>query len=152
MRLIVVLSFDQSSTKSGWALFENDDYFSSGVLNLSSIKDSTERLMKMGKAICQRIDEAKPDKVIIEDVFDKNNVATLVLLARLQGAIMEHCFMKDIPVTILAPKVWRKIVGIKKKDRNGAKEEAIQLVNELYGIQATADECEAICIGKAACV
>lgn len=149
---MTILGFDQSSTKSGFATFVDGEYSSSGVLNLSHIRnDSTERLMKMGEAICKCIDDVKPDKVIIEDIFDKNNVAVLALLARLQGIIMFHCFEKNIPIGVLAPKTWRKIVGIRKKDRNGAKDEAVQLVNELYGIPVTADEAEAVCITKAAC-
>lgn len=147
---MITLGFDQSTTKSGWALFEDDEYLSSGVINLSSIKDSTERLMEMGDAICQRIDKAIPDKVVIEDIFDKNNVAVMALLARLQGMIMFHCFKKGIPISVLAPKTWRKIVGIKKKKRDEVKEEAIQLVEELYGIPVKNDEAEAVCITKAA--
>lgn len=149
---ITILAFDQSSTKTGWAQFEDDNYISSGVINLSHIKnDSTERLLEMCDAICKHIEDIRPDLVVIEDIFDKNNVAVLALLARLQGVIMFRCFKIGIPIKILAPKTWRKIVGIKKKDRNGAKEEAVQLVNELYGLPVTNDEAEAVCIAKATC-
>ena len=149
---MTVLGFDQSTTKSGYCVFVDNQYSSSGVFNLSHIRDdSNKRLMTMSSAICKCIDDVQPDKVVIEDIFDKNNVAVLVLLARLQGMIMFHCFKKGIAIDVLAPKTWRKIVGIKKKDRNGAKEEAVQLVNELYGIPASNDEAEAICIVKASC-
>lgn len=145
---MTVLGFDQSTTTSGWALFQDNEYRLSGVLKFK--EEPEERLCLMADAICERIDYIKPDKVVIEDIFDNNNVHTLVVLARLQGAIIQYCHKQSIPIDILAPKTWRKLVGIKGKKRKEVKEEAVQLVADLYGINVSADEAESICITKAA--
>ena len=145
-----VLAFDQSTTTTGWCTFIDNNYNASGVIKT---RGSTEdRLMYMAELIAAKIDDFRPNLVAIEDVFDKNNVATVVLLARLQGAIMLHCNEKGIPVKILGPNTWRKIVGVKKHKREEAKAEAVQLVKNAYGIDVIADEAEAICIGKACLV
>ena len=142
-----MLGFDQSTTVSGWCIFEDNRYIDSGVLDLSFMKkDSTRRMLAMAEQICQRIDEVLPDKVVIEDIFENKNVTTLVILGRLQGVIMHHCYKKGIPIEILASKTWRRLVGIKQIKRDDCKQAAIRLVKEKYGLDITSDEAEAVCI------
>ena len=50
---------------------------------------------------------------------------------------------------VLAAKVWRKLVGIKKSKRDEVKAEAVQLVKDTYDISVSADEAEAVLIGIA---
>ena len=42
-----LLSFDQSTTHSGWAVFLNDQYDHSGVIDKHQIKDSELRFKEM---------------------------------------------------------------------------------------------------------
>lgn len=144
---MTILGFDQSSTCSGWAVFQDNEYRISGVLKLQG--EPTERLLDMADAICERIDFIKPDKVAIEDIFDNQNTHTLVVLARLQGIILSHCHKKGIPLTIIPSKTWRKVVGINEKKRKDAKAAAIKLVEKLYDVQVSADEAEAVLLTKA---
>jgi Holliday junction resolvasome RuvABC endonuclease subunit len=150
---MVVLGFDQSTTKTGWCVFIDGQYESSGVIDFSYMKKEPEkRLMTMANKICRYIDSYQPDKVIIEDIFEHNNVQTLVALGRLQGAIMLHCFKKKCPIEILMPSTWRKMLHMKQGKRAEMKAAAIKYVKDNYGFEANADEADAVCITQAACI
>ena len=150
---MTVLGFDQSTTCTGWCVFEDGNYVGSGLIDAkNSRKDATKRTNHMADNICASIDKVQPDLVVIEDIFDKNNIATVVMLARLQGMIMRHCNERGIPINIFAPSTWRSIVGIKKRKRAEAKAEAIKLVTDVYGLQVSEDEAEAVCIAHAAMI
>ena len=146
---MTVIGLDQSTTKTGWSLFEDGEYMDSGVIDLSAMKkDSANRALVMAEQICNLIDDKQPDKVAIEDIFDNNNVATLVLLGRLQGMLMLHCYEKGIPCEVLAPASWRSVVGIKEKKRDECKTAAVQFIkNRFYVYPVSTDEAEAVCIG-----
>lgn len=148
---MVVLGFDQSTTKTGWCVFEDNDYQSSGVIDYSKMKKEPEkRLLTMAEAICEQIDSINPDRVVFEDIFDNSNIQTLVALGRLQGMIMLHCYEKHIPTTILPASTWRKIVGIKQGKRKECKESAIKFIENTFGFSATTDEADAVCLTQAA--
>ena len=56
---------------------------------------------------------------------------------------------KGYIVNVVKAPEWRKRVGIKNKSRALVKQEAINLVDTLYQIQPSEDECEAILFARA---
>jgi len=52
-----------------------------------------------------------------------------------------------IPRTAVLSSVWKTNLGIKGKERTDQKKDAQRFVKETYGVKATQDECDAICIG-----
>ena len=97
-----VLSFDQSSKKTGVCLFTNGEYTSSGVIDKHKIADIDTRIGEMGVAICNKINEVRPDIVIIENVQKQSAVSTVIALARLQGFILGWCYVHDIRIEIIS--------------------------------------------------
>lgn len=150
MRLI---SFDQASVITGYALFDDNQYIESGVIKKSKDMPIADRVPAMALAICKKIKESNVDCVIIEDVQNQNSVKTVVDLSRLQGGIIMYCASKGIPVHIYHPSQWRKalnfVQGTKTK-RDALKEQAAEYVKELGFEVESVDECEAICINLAA--
>lgn len=149
-----ILSLDQASKISGWALIDDGKYVKSGVIDLHEIKDSDTRMAEMGMAICKQIKKLSPDRVIIEGVQSQGSVATVILLARLQGIILGYCYANNIKTDILAPSVWRSALlfnqGPKVK-REELKAQAVDYVTEHLGkTDMNVDEIEAVCIGMAA--
>ena len=53
----------------------------------------------------------------------------------------------EIPNHAVLSSVWKSVVGIKGRARAEQKRNAQQHVTDTYGIKATQDECDAICIG-----
>ena len=63
-----VVSFDQSTTCSGWSLFVDGKYVKSGFIDKHKIKDADERIAEMGLALCRIIKEYKPDLIHFQNV------------------------------------------------------------------------------------
>ena len=148
-----ILAFDQSSKLSGWSLFEDNKYSCSGVIDKEKISDTDKRIGEMGVAICDKIDELHPDYVIIENIQAQSGVATVILLARLQGFILGWCYVHNIEVKIIGPSQWRSALlfkqgaGVKRKE---LKSQSINYVKDKYGLDVSEDESESICINDGA--
>ena len=147
-----IVSFDQSSVLTGYAVFNGTGLTRWGVLDYSKNKDTQARIKDMCVEIDTIITKVKPDLVIFEDVNLRNSVKTLIMLAQIQGCIMQSCHLKNIPFVKYAPATWRRIVGIQqsnKTERENLKEQAIAFVRNSYGIKVGDDCSEAICEGLA---
>ena len=151
---MVVLSFDQSTRVSGYAVFEDGKYVHSGIVDMSKSKlDTEERSFEMAKALWKIIKQYKPEHLILEDVQKQNGVQTLIVLARLSGIIIGYAEAHKVKTHILLPAHWRKILGYNqgsKVKRAELKQQSIDYVREKYNIYATEDECEAIALNDAA--
>lgn len=146
-----VLALDDATEKTGWSIYDDISLVSSGVIEFNQ-SDTIERISKMRKWLSDMIDIWRPDKVAIEDIqlqkFDANiGVDVFKTLARLQGALLVTCFEKDIEYTVVHVATWRKYCNIKAKTRVDQKRAAQFYAKETYGVDATQDEADAICIG-----
>lgn len=149
-----LVSFDQASLTSGWAVFEDGKYVDSGVITKSNKIPIIDRVPQMAAAICAKIKESGADMVVIEGVQTQSNQRTVIDLARLQGGVMMWCSIKNIPLYILTPTEWRKILNYKmgpKVPRAELKQQSLDYVREHFGLDnISEDRSEAICIGAAA--
>lgn len=149
-----ILALDQSTRKSGYSYFENNQYISSGVVDLSkSTLDTYERSFKMAKELWAVIKKYKPEVLIIEDVQNQSNTNTVIILSRLQGMIIGYAEAHGVKTYILLPSQWRKVLGFAqgpKVKREELKQQSINYVKKHYGIDASEDEMEAVAINAAA--
>jgi Holliday junction resolvasome RuvABC endonuclease subunit len=98
------------------------------------------------------IDEARPDYLSVEAVQQQTNPKAVMILSNLQGGLICHAYERGIPVSSPLPTEWRKILGFRqgpKVKREELKAQSINFVLQHFGITASEDECEAICIGIA---
>lgn len=148
---MLILAFDQATSKTGWSAFKGGKYKTHGKIDIKE-KDTQERVKEMFLAIAKIIDKYKPDVVYVEGVAMQSNIATLSLLARLQGMIVGYCYAHNIRPEMLSPTVWRHSLGFKQggTKRDALKKQAQEYVETNYHIKATVDECESICIGRVA--
>lgn len=148
-----ILAFDQSTKISAFSVWIDGQYKESGCIDLHKIKDTSERVRAMGVELCKTIAKYSPDKVVIEEVAQQSNALTLKLLARIQGIIIGFCAAHNIDTYIVEPSKWRSKLsfsqgsGVKRKE---LKAQAIKYIKDVYGLELSEDECEAICIGDAA--
>lgn len=148
-----ILAFDQSTKISAYSVFIDNEYIECGCIDLHKIKDTSERIRAMGVELGKVIEKYSPDKVVIEEVAQQSNPLTLKLLARIQGVIIGFCAAHNIETYIIEPSKWRSTLhfkigaGVKREE---LKAQAIKYVKDIYGLEATEDECEALCINEAA--
>lgn len=146
------LALDQSSTVTGFAVFSDGAYRSHGKIDLRRYRDADERIQEMERSVFRLIDRVRPDAVVIEETVLQRSPATLRMLARLQGAVMGYCLAEKIPCETVYPSVWRKALCMRQGNgvrRDELKRQAMEYVREKYGITASSDEADAVCIGLA---
>lgn len=150
-----ILAFDQASVKTGAAWFEDTTLLGYITIDLSKV-DKEERVRLMVLEMYKLIDEHKPDVIIFEDVAMQRNAASLILLTRIQGALLGYCFEHAISAVIYKPSVWRKMLNFvqgSRVKRSTLKNQAISFVKKYYNVDAKDDVADAICMGCAfACV
>ena len=151
-----ILAFDQSTTKTGWAFFEDGSLQNSGVLDFHSISDIGVRSQRLWSGITSVIFKQHPNIIVAEEVSLQNpNVKTIVELARVQGLIQAGCYeYTNRPIVYFyTPSFWRKTVGIQTGrgiKRSELKKASIALVEQRYHRHVSDDEADAILIGQAA--
>lgn len=148
-----VLALDQSTRKSGYAIFEDGKYVCSGIIDKSKSKlDTYERSFDMAKDLWKVIAHYKPNRLVIEDVQNQSNTNTVIILSRLQGMIIGYAEAHGVQTYILLPSQWRKALGFvqgPKVKRAELKEQSITYVKEKYELNVSEDEAEAIALNDA---
>ncbi len=144
------IAIDQASAVSGCAIFENDRLVEYNIIEFK--KDTPNRTEEMIKALHNQIVENNVDYVVFEDVSLQTNVSTLILLAQIQGAIINTCVMNNICYSVYKPTTWRKLLKFKQSrgiKRPELKQQAKDFVFNKYDLKLKEDLCDAICIGEA---
>lgn len=151
---MIVMSLDQSTRCSGYAVFEDGEYITSGVVDMNKSKLETDkRSFEMAKEIWKIIKEYSPSHLVIENVQQQSNPSTMIILARLAGMIIGYAEAHNIHVHILLPSQWRKALNYSqgaKVKRQELKQQSIDYVKMNLGLELSEDECEAIAEGVAA--
>ena len=148
-----IIALDQSTQVTGYAIFQDKDLIAHGVFSPSG--DYEHRIVKLRQWLLDKLEPLKPNvEVYFEDIqlqdLGRGNigVTTFKKLAHVQGALIVTCIEEDIPYTIVPAATWRHTCGVKGRVRSEYKPAAQAHVLEKYGIQATEDEADAICIGE----
>ena len=146
-----ILALDQSSRVSGWAIFDGDTLMEYGKFDVGDIHDLGDRLHQIRQKVKYLIVTNNIDKVILEDIYMDgqrvNNVQTFKALAEVFGVLYELCIDMKKPVEAVLAGTWKSTLGIKGKTRPEQKRNAQAWVLDKYGIKATQDEVDALCIG-----
>lgn len=149
---VKMLTFDSSTTSTGWSLYINGELKDYGVFSFLNIKDSEKRFCAMVLEIYNMIKKVKPLIVITELTMVTRNAHSQRILTLLLGAIQGKCIEKNIAYYSFKPSEWRKKISEEKKPR---KREELKLwsktkVKELFNIEdITDDVSDAILLGQA---
>lgn len=113
-----ILSLDQSTSKTGFAIFEDNKLIEYGVIRPSK-KINDNNMISVFLKIVKKVEEVKPDIVLLEDVYLKKgktfNVQTHKTLSNLQGMLISYFILNQIEYQIIHPQTWKnKVVGKKK--------------------------------------
>lgn len=158
------LALDQSSNKTGWAVYDNEKLIKYGVFQTSK-GSGLERIVNLCEWINSVLANWKPDLVGIEDIQynprgekrsyseqletgDIRGHDTFKLLGQVMGAVMLTIARNKCEVATVNNKVWKGHCGIKGRTRADQKRSAQLLVEKWHGVKVMEDESDAICIGK----
>lgn len=149
-----ILSLDQSTTSTGYALYDEEKLVEYGVWRLKE-KDILARIVGMSKKIHSYIIDQKVDIVVFEDTNRLQNTQTLKHLSMLMGSILYICEQKGKDWLMVLPGVWRSELRFsdgtrESQKRKRQKEYAKEYASNLVGVEIkNEDIAEAICIGSA---
>ena len=145
-----LLSLDQSSRITGYAIFKDEQLIKYGKIELED-KNIGLRLYKLRQEIEKIIKEYNIEFVIFEDIQlqsnVQNNISTFKILSEVFGVIYELLTEMKIPNKSILAVTWKSKLKIKGKTRQEQKKSAQSFVLEKYNIKPTQDEADAICIG-----
>lgn len=146
-----LIAFDQSTSATGWCVMEQEsgsllDY---GVLLQASKIKTNERVRYMVKKCIALCKKHEVTFVFIEGIQVQKNPRAYETLAKLQGTLEICLEEKGYFVNVVKAAEWRKRVGIKNKNRAEVKAEARKMIKDLYNLQPSEDECEAILFARA---
>lgn len=145
-----LLALDQASHTSGYSVFYDDKLEAHGKFTFDD-EDIGERLYKIREKVKELINKYDINEVVFEDIQLQtnvgNNVKTFKILAEVFGVIYELVTELGLPHTEVLAGTWKSTLGIKGRNRQEQKKNAQNYVINTFGIKATQDESDAICIG-----
>jgi len=147
-----LIAFDQSTRATGWCLMDQQ---TSEIIEHGVIKPkgkTNDRIRQTIKECMYLCVHHEVTFVFIEGIQlqgNKLNPVVYEVLAKLKGTLEICLEEKNYIVNVVNSSEWRSRVGIKSKKRIELKAEAIKMVKDLYNIEPTEDECEAILFARA---
>lgn len=153
----IVLSLDQSTTATGYALFIDREIKEFNIYKPSG--DRNTRIEKTREWLNEMIVRIKEEyigdiELVLEDIqMQGGNVETFKSLAQLQGVLINVGLQQLNEGNISKSKsyyasAWKSSCGIKGARRKEQKKNAQLHVLNKYGIDAPEDVCDAICLGE----
>lgn len=138
-----ILALDQAVRVTGWSLFDKDTkkLIETGKFNGGTLQNCKDNLIEL-------LDKYKPEFVLLEDVQQQRNPQTFKVLSMLLGVLQVTLEDRGINFEIVHVQRWRAKNDIRANNRDSYKKLAQNKVLELYSIQPTQDECEAVLIGR----
>ena len=154
-----ILSLDNSTKITGWAVFEDDKLIRYGHFTCKG-DDFHLRISQTKCLIASLIENFDIDFVVLEDIqlqdskdgvsFEANRgIITFKQLACLQGVLANYLIENNFKYLFMFCSSWRSVLGITGKHSSILKSKAKQVVFNLYKIDVLTDEADAICIGWA---
>lgn len=141
-----ILGLDQSSTIIGYAVVEDNRLITYGIHEEKN-SDITHRLMKHKQWLKSILDVWDIDEVVLEDVYGGQNIKTTIALAEVLGVLKIAAYeqLGNKP-TIVPAVTWKSFCGVKGKARQAQKENTQKYIKDKFGIIASFDCADAICI------
>lgn len=105
----------------------------------------------MCSAIFSFLDKESPQTIVVEMTVVPKNAGTQRMLTMILGAVYGWCLVHNVYFEMLRPTEWRALISKEKKGRkrDELKAWSVRKVKELFGIDVTDDESDAILIGLA---
>ena len=146
-----LIAFDQSTRATGWCVMELETarIIESGVIIPKKNDETIDRIVYTIKRCLNLVRTNEIAFVFIEGVQVQKNPRVYEVLAKLAGSLEVLLYESGYFVNVVKASEWRKKVGIKGRKRVDVKKEAIEMVKELYDLDVSEDEAEAVLFARA---
>ncbi|MGL5576770.1 MAG: hypothetical protein ACRDD8_05255 [Bacteroidales bacterium] len=111
-----LLSIDQSTKASGWAVYYDNQLIDCGVFKQNSA-NTMERISNTRKDMIKIIKEHKINVVVFEDIYLNKNIHVYKVLAFLLGVLCTTLYDAGIVYDIIPAPEWKGYHNILKGDR-----------------------------------
>lgn len=143
-----VLGIDNATKVSGYAVFEGGRLIDHGIKKVDNDTPQNLRIAYMKQWFISMLVVWDIDEVGLENVQYQGNPQTLITLSKLLGVLETASLEFNIEPYIVAAVTWKSHCGIKGRTRAQQKANARSHVWKTYGIRATEDAADAICLGE----
>lgn len=147
------IGLDTSMTSTGYSIFMNGEYSSSGKIDVSHSKKTDDKIREMIQELYELIQREKPDICVWETPVVQRNAKTQRNLTYIVGAIIGKCIENNIFYYSFRPSEWRKMISKDEKlprKREELKKWGINKAKQLFNIEVDNDNIsDAILVGQA---
>lgn len=146
----ILISVDQATSVTGFAIYKDGELIKHGKVKFEGTAISRiSQVREWLKGLVNELNQENTKlEVALEEIQLQQDVVTFKTLAWLQGALLEMLHSEGIKTELVFATEWKSTCGVKGKGRAEQKRNAQQYVVDKFGIKATQDECDAICLGQ----
>lgn len=135
-----ILCLDQSSSNVGWAIFRDAKLYKYGFIDLKTINKGSDilshaqRRQYMFEELSKLIKEENIEHIIYEDIFNKNNIQTVIKLAKVQGEVEHIGTENNVSFEEIKAVEWRSYLPLKceSKKREDVKKGVCEYIQSIY--------------------
>ncbi len=147
---MTILAIDSGIEKTGYAIFETENYLKSGLIKTSKHKPLEKRLQEIYQKLQKIIDEYHPGTIVLERLFFFRNQKTAISVSQAQGIILLLAAQNNISLQYLTPlQIKQVIAGYGQADKKSI-QKILKLTTNIPSIKED-DETDAIACGLAYC-
>ena len=147
-----LISLDTATKKTGYCVYENGNYVHSGVIEINAKITGDDAFDKESRKIIEFLNQEKPDIVVVEQTYQKNNLQTFKRLSMILGGVYWWTIINSSFFYAFEAKKWRSIIdsSAAKLTRENAKKWSLDFVYSNFKVECqTDDQADAILIGAA---
>ena len=136
---MIILALDQATVNTAYSVWVNSKLITHGKVTADEKIKDYRRSLQMVDLVMEKVDEYKPDLVVLEGAFSNGNIKTFGMLSCLRGMTMERLKDEGYKFEIVEPITWKSFSKIKGK-RPEQKKQSVFLAEKTFGIELFNDD------------
>jgi Holliday junction resolvasome RuvABC endonuclease subunit len=136
---MIILALDQATVNTAYSVWVNSKLITHGKVTADEKIKDYRRSLQMVDLVMEKVDEYKPDLVVLEGAFLSGNVKTFGMLSCLRGMTMERLKDNGYKFEIVEPVTWKSALGITGK-RPIQKAKSIEIAEKVFNVDLFNDD------------
>jgi Holliday junction resolvasome RuvABC endonuclease subunit len=136
---MIILALDQATVNTAYSVWVNSKLITHGKVTADEKIKDYRRSLQMVDLVMKKVEEYKPDLVVLEGAFSNGNIKTFGMLSCLRGMTMERLKDEGYKFEIVEPVIWKSFAKIKGK-RPEQKKQSIALAERIFGLELFDDD------------
>lgn len=150
---MIILAIDSGIEKTGYAIFKDSKYITSGLIKTSKLTKKQKRLEDIYLKTQAIIKKYRPKIIILEQLFFFKNQKTAIGVSQTQGALLLLAAQHNINIEFLTPLQIKQIItGYGQADKKSVQKMVNLILKLPHGkVLKQDDEADAVACGLAYC-